>query len=146
MPSLRVTARAASTATSVSADSRARSGTTTAGTCARSAEPSGLPCVVLLMTRTHVDFTDLDDAHAAELGPLLLKIHRAVMSVPGVGNVHVGRWGEGSAHCHIWFMARPARMTQMRSSFAAVWDDVLPPTPDDVWRANLDHVRAQLNA
>jgi len=108
-------------------------------------EPSGLPCVVLLMTRAHVDFTDLDDDHAAELGPLLLKIHRAVMSVPGVGNVHVGRWGEGSAHCHIWFLARHARMTQLRSSFAAIWDDVLPPTPEDVWQANLEHVRAELN-
>jgi diadenosine tetraphosphate (Ap4A) HIT family hydrolase len=109
-------------------------------------DPSGLPCVVLLMTRTHVDFTDLDDEHAADLGPLLLKIHRAVMSVPGVGNVHVGRWGEGSAHCHIWFLARPARMTQLRSSFAAVWDDILPPTPEDVWNANLEHVRAALGA
>lgn len=108
-------------------------------------EPGGLPVVVLLMTRAHVDFPDLDDQHAAELGPLLLKIYAAVSSVPGVGNVHVGRWGEGSEHCHIWFLARPARMTQLRSSFAAIWDDVLPPTPVDVWRANLEHVRAALN-
>src|SRR5581483_527120 len=108
-------------------------------------EPSGLPCVVLLMTRMHVDFTDLDEQHAAELGPLLLRMHRAVMSVPSVGNVHVGRWGEGSAHCHIWFMGRTARLTQLRSSFAAVWDDILPPLPEDVWRANLEHVRAALS-
>ena len=52
---------------------------------------------------------DLDDELAAELGPLLLKMQHAVSQVPGVGNVHVGRWGEGSEHCHIWFMARPAR-------------------------------------
>jgi hypothetical protein len=41
-------------------------------------------------------------------------------------------------------MARTARMEQLRSSFAAVWDDVLPPTPDDVWRANLALVVAAL--
>jgi len=109
-------------------------------------KPSGLPVVVLLETRRHVDFPDLDDELAAELGPLLLRIYRAVAGVPGVGNVHVGRWGEGSEHCHIWFMARPARMTQFRSSFAAIWDDVLAPTPEDVWRDNLELVRAALDA
>ena len=25
-------------------------------------------------------------------------------------------------------------MTQLRSSFAAIWDDILPPVPEDVWR------------
>jgi hypothetical protein len=34
-------------------------------------------------------------------------------------------------------MGRPARMLQLRSSFAAIWDDVLPPTPEEVWRDNL---------
>jgi diadenosine tetraphosphate (Ap4A) HIT family hydrolase len=107
-------------------------------------KPSGLPVVVLLETKRHVDFPDLDDRLAAELGPLLVRIHRAVAQVPGVGRVHVGRWGEGSEHCHIWFMGRTARMMQFRSSFAAIWDDVLPPTPEDVWRENLELVRVAL--
>ncbi len=109
-------------------------------------EPSGLPVVVLLETRQHVDFPDLDAEHAAELGPLMLRIHDAVMAVPGVGRVHIGRWGEGSEHCHIWFMGRPARMEQFRSSFAAIWDDVLPPVPEDTWRASLEIVRRELEA
>ena len=67
-----------------------------------------------------------------------------MLAVPGVGNVHVGRWGEGSEHCHIWFLARPAPMEQLRSSFAAIWDDVLPPVPEDDWRANLAIVRREL--
>ena len=108
-------------------------------------QPEGLPVVVLLETRRHVDFPELDDGLAAELGPHLLRIHRAVASVPGVGRVHVGRWGEGSEHCHIWFMGRTARMMQFRSSFAAIWDDVLPPTPEDIWRGNLELVRAGLD-
>lgn len=109
-------------------------------------QPSGLPLVLLLETRAHVDFPDLDTEHAAEVGPLMLKILHAMMAVPGVGNVHIGRWGEGSEHCHIWFMARPARMQQFRSSFAAIWDDVLPPVPEDVWRASLATVAGELRA
>lgn len=34
---------------------------------------------------------------------------------------------------------------QLLGSFAAVWDDVLPPAPEDMWRANLGHVAAQLS-
>jgi hypothetical protein len=107
-------------------------------------EPSGLPVVVVLETREHLDFPDLTPELAAELGPLLLEIHDAVLAVPGVGRVHIGRWGEGSEHCHIWFMGRPERMEQFRSSFAAIWDDVLPPVPEDRWRASLEIVRRKL--
>jgi diadenosine tetraphosphate (Ap4A) HIT family hydrolase len=107
-------------------------------------KPSGLPLVVLLETKRHLDFPELDDELAAELGPLLVRIHRAVADVPGVGRVHIGRWGEGSEHLHIWFLGRTARMMQLRSSFAEIWDDVLPPTPEDVWRENLELVRAAL--
>jgi diadenosine tetraphosphate (Ap4A) HIT family hydrolase len=107
-------------------------------------EPSGLPVIVLLEPKEHIDFPDLSDELAAELGPMLLRVYAAVAGVPGVGNVHVGRWGEGSEHCHIWFLARPARMEQLRSSFAEIWDGVLPPTPEDVWRENLALVRAAL--
>jgi hypothetical protein len=65
---------------------------------------------------------------------------RAVRAVEGVGRVHVCRWGDGAEHLHWWFMARPARMPQLLGSFAAVWDDVLPATPDDIWTANLAQV------
>ncbi len=39
-----------------------------------------------------------------------------------------------------WFLARPLGFAQLASSFAAVWDDVLPPTPQHVWDANLAQV------
>jgi hypothetical protein len=107
--------------------------------------PNGLPIVVLLETRAHHDFPDLPDELALELGPQLLRVHRAVLGVGGIGRVHVCRFGEGSEHCHIWFMARPARMPQLASSFAAIWDDILPPVPEDVWRANCELVRAALD-
>ena len=102
--------------------------------------------VVLLETRAHVDFHELPAKDAAELGPLLQRVQRAVAAIDGVGNVHVCRWGDGSEHFHFWFMARPARMPQLIGSFAAIWDDVLPPTPNDVWAANLAVVRAALDS
>jgi diadenosine tetraphosphate (Ap4A) HIT family hydrolase len=108
--------------------------------------PSGLPVVVLLETRAHYEFHDLPDDLAAELGPLLVRIQRAVYTVGDIGNVHVCRWGDGSEHFHYWFMARPARIPQLSGSFAAIWDDVLPPLPEDVWRGNLELVRRELAA
>ena len=92
-------------------------------------------------------FTDDDEANellARELGVLLGRIERAVRSVGEIGRVHVCKWGDGSEHLHWWFMARPARIPQLIGSFAAIWDDVLPPLPEDVWRANLAAVKAAL--
>ena len=109
-------------------------------------KPTGLPCVVILHTRDHLDFPELDDELARELGPLLVKIQRAVFAVGDIGNVHVCRWGDGSEHFHVWFMARPARIPQLIGSFAAIWDDIVPPLPEEIWRANLELVREALHA
>jgi hypothetical protein len=108
------------------------------------AGPTGLPVVVFLETRAHVDFGELPDELAVELGPMLIRVQRAVFAAGEIGNVHVCRWGDGSEHFHVWFMARPARVPQLRGSFAAIWDDMLPPVPDDVWRENVELVRRAL--
>ena len=108
--------------------------------------PTGLPVVVLLETREHyAEPGDLPEDLASELGVLLARIERAVRSVGEIGRVHVCRWGDGSEHLHWWFMARPARIPQLLGSFAAIWDDILPPTPEDVWQANLEHVVRELS-
>ena len=110
-----------------------------------SPEPNGLPVVVLLEPREHFDAPgDLPDEIAAELGIMLSRIERAVRSLDGIGRVHVCCWGDGSEHLHWWFMARPARFPQLIGNFAAIWDDILPPVPEDVWRANLDAIVAAL--
>ncbi len=108
-------------------------------------EPSGLPVVVILQPRAHHDLGDLPTQLAAELGPLIVRVERAVASVGEIGRVHVGRWGDGSAHLHFWFLARPARLPQTVGSFAAIWDDILPPTPEPIWRANLAAVAAAMS-
>jgi diadenosine tetraphosphate (Ap4A) HIT family hydrolase len=107
-------------------------------------EPSGLPVVVFLFPREHVDIDGLPEELARELGPMLLRVERAVRSVGEIGRVHVCRWGDGSYHLHWWFLARPARIPQLIGSFAAIWDDVLPPTPEEVWRENLAAVARAL--
>jgi hypothetical protein len=100
-------------------------------------EPTGLPVVVFLEPRVHCDFGSIPDELVAELGPMLVRVEAAVRLVPHVGRVHVCRWGDGSEHLHWWFMARPLRLPQVIGTLAAIWDDILPPTPEDVWRENL---------
>jgi hypothetical protein len=109
-------------------------------------KPSGLPVIVILQPREHCDLGDMPSHLAAELGPLIVRVERAVDAVGEIGRVHVGRWGDGSAHLHFWFIARPARMPQLRTSFAAIWDDILPPLPEDLWRDNLAAVAHALAA
>jgi hypothetical protein len=106
--------------------------------------PSGLPVIVILQPRAHADIEGLDDLHVSDLGPLLVRVERAVRAVGEIGRVHVGRWGDGSVHFHVWFIARPARLPQLRTSFAAIWDDILPPAPEPVWRENLAAVARAL--
>jgi hypothetical protein len=92
-----------------------------------------------------VDALRLSDDMAAELGTMLARVERAVRSAGEIGRVHVCRWGDGSEHLHWWFMARPTRIPELTGSFAAIWDDVLPVTPDAVWQANLAAVVAHLD-
>jgi diadenosine tetraphosphate (Ap4A) HIT family hydrolase len=102
------------------------------------AKPTGLPLILFLEPREHyADPGDLPDDLAAELGTVLARVERAVRSIDGVGRVHVCRWGDGTEHLHWWFIARPARMPQLIGSFAAIWDDILPPVPEATWRENI---------
>ena len=105
---------------------------------------SGLPLVLVLETREHLDYPDLDDDLAAEYGRLSVRLCRIMSNLPYVGRVHVGRWGDGQSHLHVWFIARPARMPGIRGSMAVEWDDVLPAPPEDVWRADLATVARRL--
>ena len=103
--------------------------------------PSGLPLIMLLEPREHYDApSDLPEELAAEMGVMLGRVERAVLTLESVGRVHVGRWGEGAEHMHWWFIARPLGFTQLFSSFAEIWDSVLPPTPDDIWAENVARV------
>ncbi len=109
-------------------------------------EPHGLPAVAVLLPRAHHDLLDLPADLALELGPMIQRVARAISSLSEVGRVHVNRWGDGSEHFHIWFLARPLGMWQMRGAMLAVWDDLLPKVPAAEWRANVARIAAALAA
>jgi diadenosine tetraphosphate (Ap4A) HIT family hydrolase len=106
--------------------------------------PTGLPMVLILECRSHLDLGDLPNLLAAELGVMTVRLERAVRSLDGVARVHVNRWGDGSAHLHMWFLARPYGLLQLRGTFLSLWDDILPAIPEQQWRENLAHVAAWL--
>lgn len=106
--------------------------------------PSGLPLVVVLHTRSHLDYPELDDERASQLGRISVRLTRIIEHLPNIGRVHVSRWGDGGSHLHVWFLARTHRLTGVLGSTAVDWDDVLPPGPEDVWRADLHTVATKL--
>jgi hypothetical protein len=104
----------------------------------------GMPLVLFLEPREHLDLTDLDDDMAAEYGRLSVWLCRIMTNLPYVGRVHVFRVGDGASHLHEWFVARPERMGGILGSMAMEWDEMLPPPPEEVWRADLRTVAQRL--
>lgn len=94
----------------------------------RGAFRAGLPSMVLL-PRQHLDLDGLDDALAADLGQLAVRVSRALHAGGGVGRVHVNKWGDGGEHLHVIFLARPAGMLQLRGSNLPLWEEMLPRLP-----------------
>jgi hypothetical protein len=106
----------------------------------------GVPLVLMLYPRDHYDFAELPDAWAAELGVLSAHIARRVEALPHISRSHVYRIGDGGAHLHMWFFARPEGQAQLYGSWLVVWDDLLPEYPADVAEADAVTVAAALAA
>lgn len=99
-------------------------------------EPSGAPLILMLTPQAHDDFTTLPMDRAAEMGQIMVALGAAIEALPSVARVHVSKWGDGGAHAHIFFFARPTLMPQLRGTMMAVWDDFLPQIPIAVRDAN----------
>ena len=108
------------------------------------AERSSVPALLFLETREHVDLDGLDDARAAELGRLIVRLDRAVQAIGNIGRVQVYRWGDGSSHFHMWIYARPVGAWNLLGFGMPLWEPILTPVPDDVWHANLAVVAREL--
>lgn len=107
-------------------------------------QPHGLPMVAVLQPKAHHDLEDLPPREAAELGPMIQRAARAIGELGSVGRVHVNRWGDGSFHFHVWLLARPRGMWQMRGAMLAVWDDLLPRVPAGEWDDGRRRVAASM--
>lgn len=108
-------------------------------------ERTGLPLVLTLWTREHKDIGTFGDEEAGGLGRISNRLVRIMEGMPGIGRVHVHRWGDGCSHAHVWFYARPADLPDVRGVYAVSWDAILPPPPEDVWRADLHTVATKLS-
>ena len=95
-------------------------------------EGVGVPLVLMLWPIDHYDMAALPDEMAAELGVLTTHIVRHVEALPHIARAHVYRIGDGGAHLHVWFFARPEGQAQLYGSWMVVWDDLLPEYPADV--------------
>jgi GNAT superfamily N-acetyltransferase len=111
----------------------------------RAGQPSACPVVVFLETRAHLNLDDLDEAYAAELGVLTWQLEAAIRAVADVGRVHVHRWGDGSSHFHVWFVARPAGQVEFYGWGTILWSQVLPAQDRRVLNVNLDLVARTLH-
>ncbi|WP_328972316.1 hypothetical protein [Streptomyces sp. NBC_00239] len=97
-------------------------------------QPEGLPALVMLLSKEHFDLHEMPSERAVELGAMIQRAERAVLSLGGIARVHVNRYGDGSSHLHFWLMARPEGMLQMRGTCLPLWGDVLPKPPLEEWR------------
>jgi hypothetical protein len=91
----------------------------------------GVPLVLMLYPRDHYDLEELPDELAAQQGVLAAHIARHVGALPHITRAHVYRFGDGAAHLHLWFFARPEGQKQLFGSWLPVWDDLLPEYPAD---------------
>lgn len=106
----------------------------------------GVPLVLMLSPREHYDLAELPDDRAAELGVLSTHIARHIEALPYIARAHVYRLGDGGAHLHVWFFARPAGQRQLLGSWLVVWDDLLPEYPGELADADAGRVAEALAA
>jgi hypothetical protein len=109
-------------------------------------DDTGLPFWGGLAPNDHLLLHELSPEVLATMGEVVQRFAGAIKALPGVGRTHFARWGDGSAHFHLQFYARPLGMMQGRGYMLAVWDDVLPKTDPELIAANKRQVAAAMAA
>jgi diadenosine tetraphosphate (Ap4A) HIT family hydrolase len=104
-----------------------------------------MPGTVWVASRVHVDsFSDLPELLQADLGRLVARVERAILSLGGFARVHLYRWGDGGAHFHVWLLPRPLGMVEASGMMLPLWEDVLPNVPDEELRAAAELIAAAM--
>ncbi len=98
--------------------------------------PARLPLICNLLPREHCDLDTVPDHLSGEMGQLIVAVSAAIEDLPSVGRVQLAKYGDGGAHLHLFFFARPDRMLQLRGSTLIDWEENMPEVPVDVLRAN----------
>lgn len=99
---------------------------------------ASLPFALFLMPVRHSDLAGLTPAEAVRQGELLTLIERVAIEVLPVPRIQALRWGDGGEHLHWWLLARPTGMLQLRGTFLADWDELLPLRPAAEVRADAE--------
>ena len=108
------------------------------------AHETGLPWLGGLAPNAHARLDPLSGEALAGMGEVVQRLAGAVQSLDGVARTHFARWGDGSAHFHMSFAARPLGFMQGRGYMLQVWDDVLPRTDPDLLAEADAHVAAAM--
>jgi diadenosine tetraphosphate (Ap4A) HIT family hydrolase len=104
-----------------------------------------LPGAVWLASKEHLDsFCDLPPEAAATFALVAGRVERAILSLGGVGRVHLYRWGDGGSHFHVWFIPRPLGMLEAQGMMLPLWEDALPNRPDEELRGAAERVAAAM--
>jgi hypothetical protein len=83
--------------------------------------PTGLPVVLALESRHHLDLGDLPNLLSAELGVMTVRLEKAIRSLPGVAQVQVNRWDDSEGHLRVWLLARPDGRPELRGPYLPEW-------------------------
>ncbi|WP_205472008.1 hypothetical protein [Nocardioides sp. SYSU D00038] len=106
--------------------------------------PTGLPVLLNLCPREHLDFGQLDDDRASEFGRIANRLARIVEGLDNVARCQVLKYGDGGSHMHAFFAGRTARLSHVLGSPVIDWDEIIPPGPEDVWLADLHTIATKL--
>jgi diadenosine tetraphosphate (Ap4A) HIT family hydrolase len=108
------------------------------------AKETKVPAWLILEPLAHCDLATVPPDLAAEMGRLVVAVTAALEELPSVGRAQLYRFGDGGAHLHLMFLARPRRILQFRGSPLLDWEENLPPVPVEVHRANAAYVGRRL--
>jgi len=89
-----------------------------------------------LAPNQHVRLHEMSPDLLTSLGGIVQRLAGAIQGLEEVARTHFSRWGDGSAHFHMAFMARPLGMMQARGYMLPIWDDLLPPADPQLVAAN----------